>query len=107
MHFVARTVGYPCVEGLHQQGALATFKPAWGSGDSLDDVGMSTFGTLVPTAIGRFAHRLALIFVDVLGALGVVGDKIPGLLFEVVADLIELHTGAWHDDIATGLSKAR
>jgi hypothetical protein len=67
---------------------------------------MSPFGPLVPTAIGRFAHRLTLVFIDILGAFGVVGDKIPRFLLEVIADLIQLDTRAWHDDIATGLSQA-
>jgi hypothetical protein len=66
---------------------------------------MSPFGPLVPTAIGRFAHRLTLVIIDILGAFGVVGDKIPGFFLEVIADLIQLDTRAWHDDIASGLSQ--
>jgi hypothetical protein len=67
---------------------------------------MSPFGPLVPTAIGRFAHRLTLVFIDILSAFRVVGDEIPRFFLEVIADLIELHAGAWHDDIASGLSQA-
>ena len=77
--------------------------PPWGR-NPFYDIRMPALGPFVPSAVGRFTHRLTLVFVDVFGALWVIWYKVPRFVFEVIADLIELYAGAGHDDVAAGLS---
>jgi hypothetical protein len=53
----------------------------------------------------RLAHRHPLVLVDILGALGIVGDIPPVFILKIVTDLLELDPSSRNHDFAPRLSK--
>src|SRR5690606_8725881 len=96
VHLAAGAAGDTGVAAAHQQCTLAAEQTARRCRHTLNDIGMPAFYPFVPPPVGAAAHRSTLVFVDVLGAFGIIGDVFPVRVFEIVGHADDFHAGAGH-----------